>query len=83
MESDESERYDTISQKVDSLEDTFQDDVDRMGYIRQLTAEFLDYLQTLNNELSTQVNIPLSTDKMEKIMGRKERKRYYMSKFRL
>ena len=54
-----------------------------MSYVRQLTAEFLDFLNTLTKELDSQVEIPDSIEKMEKMLGRSERKRYYMSKFRL
>jgi len=72
-----------LTNRLDDLTDKVEDDIGRVGYIRQLTAEFLDYLETLNGELKSQVEIPLSTEKMDKIMGRTERKRYYMSKFRL
>lgn len=72
-----------LTSRFDNLSDTVEDDLGRMGYIRQLTAEFLDLLNTLNDELDGQVKIPMSIEKMNKIMGRSERKRYYMSKFRL
>lgn len=72
-----------LTTKLDDLQDIVDDDLGRMNYIRQLTAEFLDYLNTLNSELDGQVDIPQSIEKMSKIMGRSERKRYYMSKFRL
>ena len=72
-----------LSDRTDNLSDVLDDDTGRVGYIRQLTAELLDYLQTLNAELDGQVEIPKSTELMNKIMGRSERKRYYMSKFRL
>jgi hypothetical protein len=72
-----------LTSRFDDLSDTVEDDLGRMGYIRQLTAEFLDLLNTLNDELDGQVEIPMSIEKMNKIMGRSERKRYYMSKFRL
>jgi hypothetical protein len=68
---------------VDDIDDIVDDNDGRVGYIRQLTAELLEYLQTLNKELGGQVDIPDSTEMMNKIMGRSERKRYYMSKFRL
>jgi heme oxygenase len=72
-----------LTNRVDNLTDVVDDDLGRMSYIRQLTAEFLDFLNTLNDELDGQVDIPNSIEKMNKIMGRSERKRYYMSKFRL
>ena len=72
-----------LTDRTDNLSDVLDDDTGRVGYIRQLTAELLDYLQTLNIELDGQVEIPKSTELMTKIMGRSERKRYYMSKFRL
>lgn len=72
-----------LTTRLDDLTDRVEDDLGRMSYIRQLTAEFLDYLNTLNSELVDQVKIPNSIEKMNKIMGRSERKRYYMSKFRL
>ena len=72
-----------LTDRTDNLSDVLDDDTGRVGYIRQLTAELLDYLQTLNTELDGQVEIPKSTELMSKIMGRSERKRYYMSKFRL
>ena len=72
-----------LTDKSDDLTAVVDDNDGRVGYIRQLTAELLDYLQTLNSELEGQVDIPLSNELMTKIMGRTERKRYYMSKFRL
>lgn len=72
-----------LTNRLDDLSDVVDDDLGRMSYVRQLTAEFLDLLNTLTDEVSSQIDIPLSLDKMEKIMGRSERKRYYMSKFRL
>jgi hypothetical protein len=72
-----------LTDRFEDLDDTVEDNDGRQSYIRQLTAELLEYLQILNNELEGQVDIPLSTELMAKIMGRTERKRYYMSKFRL
>jgi hypothetical protein len=72
-----------LTNRVDDVSDIVDDNDGRVGYIRQLTAELLDYLQTLNDELDGQVEIPQSNELMNKIMGRTERKRYYMSKFRL
>jgi hypothetical protein len=72
-----------LTTRTDDISDLLDDDTGRVGYIRQLTAELLDYLRTLNAELEGQVEIPQSTEYMAKIMGRAERKRYYMSKFRL
>ncbi len=80
---DLTDKTDNLSDKLSSLKDILDDDTGRMGYIRQLTAEFLEYLMTLNDELSTQVEIPKSNEIMVKMLGRRERKRYYMSKFRL
>lgn len=72
-----------LTTRLDDLQDTVDDDLGRVGYIRQLTAEFLEYIKTLNDELVNQVDIPKSDELMGKILGRAERKRYYMSKFRL
>lgn len=72
-----------LTDRLEDLEDDYEHTKGRVDYIRQLTADFLDYLQTLNNELDGQIEIPKSLEDMEKIMGRSERKRYYMSKFRL
>jgi len=86
MESDDVENSDKIkdlSSRMDDLTDILDDDTGRVGYIRQLTAEFFEYLITLNDELSSQVNITKSEDLMSKMLGRTARKRYYMSKFRL
>ena len=72
-----------LTDRLDNLTDVVDDDTGRMSYVRQLTAEFLEYLKTLNGELEAQVDIPDSTELISKILGRQERKRYYMSKFRL
>jgi hypothetical protein len=72
-----------LTNRLDNLGDLVDDDIGRMGYVRQLTAEFLEYLKVLNDELTSQVDIPKSEELMNKILGRAERKRYYMSKFRL
>lgn len=72
-----------LTDRLDNLTDVVDDDIGRMSYVRQLTAEFLEYLKTLNGELEAQVDIPDSTELISKILGRQERKRYYMSKFRL
>lgn len=73
----------SMQKDLDDLNLEVEDDIGRMSYVRQLTSEFLEYLLTLNNELETQVNIPDSVELMNKILSRSERKRYYMSKFRL
>lgn len=72
-----------LTDRFEDLQFIVDDDIGRMGYVRQLTAEFLEYLKTLNDELSNQVEIPKASELMSKILGRAERKRYYMSKFRL
>ena len=72
-----------IKTDLDDLSLDVNDDIGRMTYVRQLTGEFLEYLLTLNNELETQVKIPNSMELMNKMLSRSERKRYYMSKFRL
>jgi hypothetical protein len=72
-----------LTNRLEDLTLDVDDDIGRMSYIRQLTAEFLEYIKTLNDELSTQVEIPKSEELMNKIINRPERKRYYMSKFRL
>jgi len=81
MEADD--KVDDLSNRVDDLSDIIDDDTGRVGYIRQLTAEFLEYLMTLNDEISSQIEIPKSEELMSKMLGRTARKRYYMSKFRL
>jgi len=72
-----------IKKDILDLADDLSDDVDRMSYVRQLSGEFLEYLNTLDTELEGQVETPNSNELMNKIMGRSERKKYYMSKFRL
>lgn len=72
-----------LSSRIDDIDVELGDNLGRVGYIRQLTAELLDYLQTLNKELKSQVEIPQSEDMMSKILSRKARKRYYLSKYRL
>jgi len=72
-----------LTTRLDDIEISLDDDLGRVGYIRQLTAELLDYLQTLNSELKGQTEIPKSDDMMSKILNRKARKRYYLSKYRL
>jgi len=74
---------DVLTPRVDDIDTKLEDDLGRVGYIRQLTAELLSYLETLNGELNQQVEIPKSDEMMSKMLGRKERKRYYLSKFRL
>jgi predicted RNase H-like nuclease (RuvC/YqgF family) len=68
---------------LENLGDDVEDDIDRMSYVRQISGEFLEYLNTLDSELQGQVDTPESNELMNKIMGRSERKKYYMSKFRL
>ena len=73
-----------LTDRLDDLSDILDDDLGRMGYIRQLTAEFLELLIKLTSELDDGgVEIPESLELMTKMMGRQHRKRYYMSKFRL
>ena len=72
-----------LTNRLDDLTDDFHDTKGRVGYIRQLTADFLEYVKTLNSELETQVSIPKSTEMVDKMLNRTERRRYYMSKFRL
>ena len=72
-----------LTDRVEDLSDIVDDDTGRMSYIRQLTAEFLEYLMTLNDELEGQVETPKSNELMAKMLGRTARKRYYMNKFRL
>ena len=69
---------------LDELKLELDDDIGRVGHILgNLTAEFLEYLLVLNGELEDQVEIPDSIELMNKMLSRSERKRYYMSKFRL
>lgn len=72
-----------LDDRMSDLDLELDDDIGRMTYVRQLTAEFLEFLRTLTGELETQVEIPDSVEMMKKMLGRSERKRYYMSKFRL
>jgi hypothetical protein len=73
-----------LTTRLDDLSDEVGDDVGRMDYVRQLTAEFLELLMTLTGELDEQgIEIPDSLELITKMMGRQHRKRYYMSKFRL
>lgn len=72
-----------MQKDLDDLKLDLDDDIGRMSYVRQLTGEFLEYLLVLNNELESQVEIPDSIELMNKMLSRSERKRYYMSKFRL
>ncbi len=72
-----------LRKDLEDLGDDVEDDVERMSYVRQISGEFLEYLNTLDTELQGQVKTPESNELMNKIMGRSERKKYYMSKFRL
>lgn len=72
-----------MQNELDDLKLELDDDIGRMSYVRQLTGEFLEYLIVLNGELEKQVKIPDSIELMNKMLSRSERKRYYMSKFRL
>lgn len=73
-----------LTDRLDNLTDVIDDDLGRMSYVRQLTAEFLELLMKLTSELYDEgVEIPETLELMTKMMGRQHRKRYYMSKFRL
>lgn len=73
-----------LTDRLEDLTDVVDDDLGRMTYVRQLTAEFLELLITLTTELQDQnIKIPQTQELMSKISGREGRKRYYMSKFRL
>lgn len=74
-----------LTDRLEDLYDTVDDDRSRMDYVRQLTAEFLELFLSLTGELDSNENIeiPETLELMNKVMGRKHRKRYYMSKFRL
>tara|TARA_R110000803_G_scaffold209172_1_gene278468 strand:- start:334 stop:603 length:270 start_codon:yes stop_codon:yes gene_type:complete len=72
-----------LTARLDDVDFEMGDDIGRMSYVRQLTAEFLQFLKVLTAELETQIEIPDSSEMMKKMLGRSERKRYYMSKFRL
>lgn len=73
-----------LTNGLDNLRDIIDDDLGRMSYVRQLTAEFLELLIKLTGELDGGgIEIPETLELMSKIMGRQHRKRYYMSKFRL
>lgn len=72
-----------LTNRLDDIDVTLEDDLSRVGYIRQLTAELLNYLQTLNKELKNQSEIPNSENIMSKILNRKARKKYYLSKYKL
>lgn len=74
-----------LTTRLDDLDDVVDDDLGRMEYVRQLTAEFLELFMKLTQELEedNDVQIPETMEMMTKMMGRQHRKRYYMSKFRL
>ncbi len=73
-----------LTNRLDDLTDVIDDDLGRMSYVRQLTAEFLELLMKLTSELDDEdVEIPETLELMNKMLGRQHRKRYYMSKFRL
>ena len=73
-----------LKDNFSDLTDIVDDNVGRMDYVRQLTGEFLELLMKLTSELDDgDVEIPETLELMTKMMGRKHRKRYYMSKFRL
>jgi len=73
-----------LTDRFEDLTELVDDDIDRMGYVRQLTAEFLELFMKLTKELEkANVEIPETSELMNKVLGRADRKRYYMSKFRL
>lgn len=73
-----------LTDRLEDLSDVVDDDIGRMSYVRQLTAEFLELFMKLTSELDEEgVEIPETLELMTKMMGRQHRKRYYMSKFRL
>jgi uncharacterized protein Yka (UPF0111/DUF47 family) len=73
-----------LTNRLDNLSDIIEDDLGRMSYVRQLTAEFLELLIKLTSELDDEGSeIPETLELMTKMVGRQHRKRYYMSKFRL
>lgn len=73
-----------LTNRLEDLDDLVSDDIGRMGYVRQLTAEFLELFMKLTKELEkANIEIPETQELMNKVLGRADRKRYYMSKFRL
>mgnify|MGYP001228515482 FL=1 len=73
-----------LTDRLENLNDVVGDDIERMAYVRQLTAEFLELFMILTKELNKDnVKIPETQELMNKVLGRADRKRYYMSKFRL
>ena len=73
-----------LTDRLEDLSDVIDDDIGRMSYVRQLTAEFLELFMKLTSELDEEgIEIPETLELMTKMMGRQHRKRYYMSKFRL
>jgi len=73
-----------LTDRLEGLDDLVTDDIERMGYVRQLTAEFLELFMKLTKELEkANIEIPETSELMNKVLGRADRKRYYMSKFRL
>lgn len=73
-----------LTDRLENLDDLVNDDIGRMGYVRQLTAEFLELFMKLTKELDkADIEIPETQELMNKVLGRADRKRYYMSKFRL
>ncbi len=48
-----------LTDRFEDLTELVSDDIDRMGYVRQLTAEFLELFMRLTKELKTaDVKIP-------------------------
>ena len=64
-----------LTDRLENLTNVVDDDISRMAYVRQLTAEFLELLITLTQELEDQnVKIPQTQELMSKIYGREGRK---------
>ena len=74
-----------IKAKLEDLDDLESDVEKNMDYSSGLSANILDYLVTLDEELfdDPNVDVPESHEQMRILLSRKGRKKYYLSRFRL
>tara|TARA_Y100001937_G_C6952180_1_gene255126 strand:- start:104 stop:430 length:327 start_codon:yes stop_codon:yes gene_type:complete len=74
-----------IKAKLGDLDDLESEVQKNMDYSSGLSANILDYLVTLDEELfdDPNVDVPESHEQMRILLSRKGRKKYYLSRFRL
>lgn len=75
-----------ISDKVMDTEKYELDaNIGRIKYMRELTADIVEYLTILNEELKNNPNIDInkSDSKLKKLLNRGERKKYFFKTHRL